>query len=173
MRPRQPAAFFDRDGVLNVDIGYAHRREDLVWVFGAREAIRDLNEAGYFVFVLTNQAGVARGYFGEADVAAFHLHMQDQLREIGAHVDAFYYCPFHDDALIENYRVTDHPDRKPNPGMIFRAFSEWPIRRDGSFLIGDRVTDLEAARRAAIPGYMFCGEDLRLLVKRAMSVQEQ
>jgi D-glycero-D-manno-heptose 1,7-bisphosphate phosphatase len=168
----QPAAFFDRDGVLNVDIGYEHRPEDLVWIPGAREAIRDLNEAGYFVFVLTNQAGVARGYYGEVEVVAFHRRMQDQLLKIGARVDAFYYCPFHHDAVLENYRVANHSDRKPNPGMIHRAFSDWPVRRDGSFLIGDRDTDLEAARRAGIPGYMFCGGDLRLLVKRALADQK-
>ena len=126
-RLARPAAFFDRDGVLNVDIGYTHRPEDLVWIPGAREAILELNEAGYLVFVASNQAGIGRGYYGEAQVTEFHARMQDELAEIGAHVDAFYFCPFHEDATVEPYRVANHPDRKPNPGMILRAKREWPI----------------------------------------------
>lgn len=143
----RPAAFMDRDGVLNADTGYAHRPEDLVWIAGARESVLSLNEAGYFVFVITNQAGVARGYYSERDIAAFHDQMQNDLAEIGAHVDAFYYCPFHPQAAVEAYRDAQHPDRKPSPGMILRAMREWPVERAGSFLIGDRQTDLEAARR--------------------------
>ena len=156
----RPAAFLDRDGVLNVDHGYTHRPGDLDWIPGARNAILKLNAAGYYVFVITNQAGVARGYYGEAQVAAFHAHMQDELAKIGAHIDAFYYCPFHEDAVIEGYRVVDHPDRKPNPGMILRAMREWPIDRARSFLIGDGESDVEAARRAGLRGLLFPGGDL-------------
>ena len=156
----RPAAFFDRDGVLNVDKGYTHRPEDLSWLPGAREAVLKLNCAGYHVFVTTNQAGVARGYYGEPQVAAFHEHMQDQLAEIGAHIDAFYYCPFHEDASVATYRAADHPDRKPNPGMILRAMREWRIDAARSFLIGDRESDMEAARRAGLRGFRYSGGDL-------------
>ena len=159
-RLSRPAAFLDRDGVLNVDIGYAHLPEHLQWIGGAREAIRLLNDKGHFVFVVTNQAGVARGYYAESEVGAFHRLMQSELAEAGAHVDAFYYCPFHEDGVLPAYRVPDHPDRKPNPGMIERAFREWPVRREGSFLIGDKASDVQAAERAGLPGYMFDGGDL-------------
>jgi D-glycero-D-manno-heptose 1,7-bisphosphate phosphatase len=159
----RPAAFLDRDGVLNVDVGYAHRREDLVWVRGARETILRFNEAGYFVFVTTNQAGIARGYYSETHMTAFHEHMQDELAEIGAHIDAFYFCPFHADATIEAYRIADHPDRKPNPGMFLRATREWPVDRARSLVIGDRDSDIEAARRAGLRGFLFRGDDLEKL----------
>jgi D-glycero-D-manno-heptose 1,7-bisphosphate phosphatase len=169
----RPAAFLDRDGVLNADRGYTHRPEDLAWIAGAREAVLSLNEAGYLVFVVTNQAGVARGHFAEPDTAAFHAAMQDQLAEVGAHIDAFYHCPFHPEATVAAYRHADHPDRKPNPGMILRALREWPVAVAGSFLIGDRESDLEAARRAGIPGHLFTGGDLRATVSAALSGQRR
>jgi D-glycero-D-manno-heptose 1,7-bisphosphate phosphatase len=169
VRLSRPAAFLDRDGVLNVDIGYAHRPEHLQWVPGAREAVLNLNKAGYLVIVLTNQGGVGLGYYSEEHVTAFHALMQDGLKEVGARVDAFYYCPYHERAVVEAYRVADHPDRKPNPGMILRAFREWPIERERSFLIGDRDSDLEAAQRADLPGYKFDGSDLRMLTATVLA----
>jgi D-glycero-D-manno-heptose 1,7-bisphosphate phosphatase len=167
----RPAAFLDRDGVLNAETCHLNRAEDLAWLDGARESVLRLNEAGYLVFVVANQAGVARGYFTERHVARFHARMQADLAEIGAHVDAFYYCPFHPHAAVAAYVCADHPDRKPNPGMILRAFNEWPIDRAGSFLIGDRDTDIAAARRAGIPGYLFDGDDLRITTERALREQ--
>ena len=169
--PHRPAAFLDRDGVLNVDVGYAHRPQDLTWIPGARDAILSLNQEGFYVFVITNQAGVARGYYEEAQVAAFHDHMQDELAKIGAHVDAFYYCPFHDDAVVEAYRVIDHPDRKPNPGMLLRAMREWPVDRARSFLIGDQGSDIEAARRAGVRGLLYTGGDLRVTTEAALRLE--
>ena len=140
--------------------GYTHRAGDLSWLPGAREAVLKLNCVGYHVFVTTNQAGVARGYYGEQQVAAFHDHMQDQLAEIGAYIDAFYYCPFHEDASVAIYRDADHPDRKPNLGMILRAMREWRIDAARSFLIRDRESDMEAARRTGLRGFHYSGGDL-------------
>lgn len=162
----RPAVVFDRDGVLNEDASYTHKPEQLVWQPGAREAIRLLNDRGYYVLVATNQAGVARGLYEETAIPVFHNHMQEQLAEVGAHVDAFYHCPFHADGQVERYRVADHPDRKPNPGMILRALDEWPVDRSRSFLIGDRSSDIEAAKRAGLPGYLYEGGDLAALVAR-------
>ena len=161
----KPAVVFDRDGVLNVDSGYTHKPEDLVWQPGAREAIRLLNDRGYYVIVATNQAGVARGFYDEAAIPVFHARMQDELAEIGAHIDAFYHCPYHHEGKVERYTVADHPDRKPNPGMILRAFSEWPVDTSRSFLIGDRDSDIEAAQRAGIPGHYYRGGDVAALVR--------
>lgn len=161
----RPAAFLDRDGVLNVDYGYTHRPEQLAWTKNAREAVLALNNAGYLVIVVTNQAGIAHGYYSEEDMRAFHQRMQSELAEIGAHIDAFYHCPFHPDAVTDRYRHPGHADRKPNPGMILKAKRDWAIRDAGSFLIGDSSSDIEAALRAGVTGVRFAGGDLLALVK--------
>ncbi|MCX5577568.1 D-glycero-alpha-D-manno-heptose-1,7-bisphosphate 7-phosphatase [Kaistia terrae] len=159
----QPAAFLDRDGVINVDHGYTYKPEDMVFIDGARTAIRRLNEAGYLVVVVTNQSGVARGFYSEVDVERFHAHMQAELGKAGAGIDAFYSCPYHPEGTVAEYRV-DHPDRKPKPGMILRAFADLPIDASRSFLIGDRPSDMAAASAAGIPGYRFPGGDLDVFV---------
>ncbi len=148
---RRPAAFLDRDGVINVDHGYTFRPGDLVFTPTAIEGIRLLNEAGYLVIVVTNQSGVARGLYGIADIEAFHGHLQARLEAAGAHIDAFYYCAFHPDGTVAEFAL-DHADRKPSPGMLHRAMRDWPIERAGSFLIGDKPSDMEVAARAGIPG---------------------
>jgi D,D-heptose 1,7-bisphosphate phosphatase len=156
-RTHRPAAFLDRDGVINVDSGYVHRPDLVEWIPGAPEAIRRLNELGYRVVVVTNQAGVAHGYYREEDIHSLHAWMQDQLAAKGAFIDAFYYSPYHPEGRIEKYRQA-HFDRKPEPGMILRAIADLHIDREGSFLIGDKETDIEAARRAGIRGLLFtCG----------------
>lgn len=140
----RPAAFLDRDGVLNIDHGYAHRPEQLDWIDGAPEAVRLLNEAGYYVIVVSNQSGVARGYFGEDAVLRFHAHMQDELAEHGARIDAFYYCPHHPRGTVKAFAIACQC-RKPLPGLLERAAGDWPIDRARSFLIGDKDSDLAAA----------------------------
>ncbi len=155
----RPAAFLDRDGVINIDHGYTYRPEDLEFVPGAQAAIRRLNEAGYLVVVVTNQSGVARGYYGEDDVARFHAHMQRELRRSGARIDAFYSCPYHAEGSVPRYRV-DHPDRKPGPGMIRRALRQLPIDAAHSFMIGDLPSDMAAAADAGVAGHRFPGGDL-------------
>lgn len=168
-RIRKPCVFLDRDGVINIDEGYTHRADQLQWIPGAPEAIRRLNEAGCYVIVVSNQAGVARGYYSEADVEAFHAEMSRRLAEQGAHIDAFYFCPFHPDGVIGTYRDPNHPDRKPNPGMIRRALQDWPIDQDRSCLIGDRATDLEAAAAAGVRGILFESGRLDQLVEAAIA----
>jgi len=151
---RRPAAFLDRDGVLNVDHGYVHRREQLEWIEGAAEAVRLLNEAGYYVLIITNQSGIARGYYDETAVQSFHAHMQDDLAAHGAHIDAFYYCPHHPEGIIKQLAVHCRC-RKPSPGMLEQAAREWPIDTGASFLIGDRDDDLAAATAFKIRGIKF------------------
>ena len=153
-KTKRPAAFLDRDGVLNIDHGYAYRPDQLDWVDGAPEAVRLLNEAGFIVIVVTNQSGVARGMYGEADLHKFHAHMQGALRAKGASIDAFYYCPHHPEGTVEAFAV-QCDCRKPGIGMLEQAVREWPIDLDRSFLIGDRDGDMEAAAAFKIPGIRF------------------
>lgn len=165
---RRPAAFLDRDGVLNTNVGWAHRADQLEWIAGAKAAVRHLNDSGYYVIVVTNQAGVARGLYSEEQMHAFHAHLQSELADVGAHVDAFYHCPFHPEAVTETYRAADHPDRKPNPGMLLQAMRDWPIDKERSFLIGDSDSDVIAAQRAGVPGHLFAGGSLLDATKTAM-----
>jgi D-glycero-D-manno-heptose 1,7-bisphosphate phosphatase len=152
--------FLDRDGVLNRDDGYVGTLERFRWIDGAREAIRLANDLGYYVFVITNQAGVARGLYGEEDVRALHDWMANELREVGAVVDDWRFCPYHPAGIVERFRE-DHPWRKPNPGMIFDLLEKWPIERARSILVGDKESDCAAARAAGITPFLFQGENLR------------
>ena len=159
--PPRPALFLDRDGVLNEDRGYVSRWEDFAWVPGAKAAVAAFNRAGWLVIVVTNQSGVGRGYYTEADMHALHARMAEELAQAGGRIDAFYFAPDHPEAPVETYRHPDPPDRKPNPGMILRALGEWPVDRARSVLVGDKRSDMEAAARAGIRGLLFEGGDLR------------
>jgi histidinol-phosphate phosphatase family protein len=156
---RRPAIFLDRDGTLNVDRGYTHRVSDLSWQPDARQAVKYANDEGYYVFVVTNQAGVARGLYDESDIVAFHAEMQAQLYQIGAHIDAFEWCPFHVDATVAAYRQ-DSRRRKPAPGMIEDLVAIWPVDMSRSFLIGDSPDDMKAAEAAGLVGIRYTGGSL-------------
>ena len=156
---QRPAAFLDRDGILNCDHGYVHRPDQVEWVDGARETVKWLNDAGYYVFVVTNQGGIAHGYYTENAVHDLHAWMQRKLQAVGAHIDAFEHCPYHPDGVVEKYRA--HSElRKPQPGMILKLQREWLTDASRSFLVGDRDTDVEAAIAAGLPGYKFEGGNL-------------
>jgi D-glycero-D-manno-heptose 1,7-bisphosphate phosphatase len=136
-----PAVFLDRDGTLNEEVHYLHRTEDFRWIPGAPEAIRRLNDAGFLVIVVTNQSGVARGFFEERDVDRLHAHLQTELLRYGAHVDAFYYSPYHPEGSVARYaRATDC--RKPGTALFERAIAEWAVDPARSFVVGDRARDL-------------------------------
>jgi D,D-heptose 1,7-bisphosphate phosphatase len=161
---RRPAVFFDRDGVLNHDSGYTFEAGKLQWIEGAREAVKAVNDAGCFAFVVTNQSGVARGFYEESHVHALHRWMADEMAAIGAHIDAFEYCPDHPDGTVERYRrVNDR--RKPGPGMITDLLGRFPVNADASILIGDKPSDLEAARAAGLQGHLFPGGNLESFVR--------
>ncbi|HEY1614764.1 MAG TPA: HAD-IIIA family hydrolase [Rhizomicrobium sp.] len=156
---RRPAVFLDRDGTLNVDTGYVHSPGEFHWLPGAIDAVKALNDAGVYVFVVTNQAGVAHGMYEEADVVALHDWMQAELRDRGAHIDDFRYCPYHPDAVAESYR-RDHAWRKPKAGMLEDLMRRWPIDLQKSIIVGDKDSDVEAGRLVGVPGVMLERENL-------------
>ena len=156
----RPAAFFDRDGVLNHDTGYVSRPEHFHWREGAIAAIRELNQSGYLVFVVTNQAGVAHGYFDEPAVRALHHWMADNLSRQNAHIDAFYYCPHHPEGRRTEYAIACEC-RKPKPGLLLAALRDWQVDAKSSFLIGDKDSDVAAANAAGIRALLWRGGDLR------------
>ncbi|HSK38296.1 MAG TPA: HAD family hydrolase [Arenibaculum sp.] len=163
----RPAVFFDRDGVLNVDIGYLHRARDVRWIDGAREAVAMVNAAGWFAFVVTNQAGVGRGYYREADVHALHDWMAGDLAGAGARIDAFEYCPHHPEAALGHYRRVCGC-RKPAAGMIEALMARFPVDRSRSFLVGDKDSDVAAAAAAGIAGHLFPGGNLKTFIEPLM-----
>jgi len=166
-QPR-PALFLDRDGVINVDRNYVYRIADFEWVPGAAEAIAAFNARGWWVFVVTNQSGIARGYYTEDDMAALHDWMNQRLAEKSARIDRTYHCPFHDEGTIPEY-TRDSYDRKPRPGMLIRAMTDFPVIREQSFMIGDKDADMEAARAAGVRGFHFTGGDLHQFSEWALA----
>lgn len=135
--------FIDRDGTLNEERDFLSRPEDLQLVQGAAAAIRTLNQLGTVTCVISNQSGIARGYFSEADVALLHQALQRELLEKGARLDRIYYCPHHPTEGIHPYRV-DCECRKPKPGMLKTAERELDIDLSRSYVIGDKVDDVSA-----------------------------
>lgn len=153
------AIFLDRDGVLNHDDHYVHRPEQVRWIKGAQAAVKRANDLGLYVFVVTNQAGVARGYYDEESVQSLHRWMTEQFRVVGAHIDDWRYCPYHPDGIVGTYRV-EHSWRKPAPGMLLDLMARWPVDAAKSLMIGDQASDMAAAHAAGIPGARFLGGDL-------------
>ncbi|MHB8814258.1 MAG: D-glycero-beta-D-manno-heptose 1,7-bisphosphate 7-phosphatase [Steroidobacteraceae bacterium] len=143
------AAFIDRDGVLNEERAFVHRIEDFVLLPDAVEALRLLKRAGYLLVVITNQSGIARGLYSESDYFALTEHIRGRLAAAGTPLDAVEHCPHLPDAPVERYRL-DCDCRKPKPGMLTRAIRALDIEAGASFLVGDRLSDIEAGRTAGI-----------------------
>jgi len=163
-----PALFLDRDGVINVDRGYVSRIEQFEWVPGAAQCIARFNRRGWFVFIVTNQSGIAMGLYSEADMDAIHAHMVEGLASDGARIDRIYHCPFHEDGTVAGYR-RDSFDRKPKPGMLLRAMADFPVQREASLMIGDKQADLDAARAAGVSGFLFREGDLGAFAEWALA----
>ena len=158
------AVFFDRDGTLNVEVGYLYEFEKFKWIDGAIEAVKFCNDNGYLVIVVTNQSGVARGYYTEADVAELHRRMNEELNKHGAHIDDFFYCPHHPGGAIAQYSI-DCKCRKPKPGLIEEACRKHDIDKSKSLMIGDMPRDVECATNAGVRGVLFTGGSLFNVLK--------
>ncbi|MEO0981402.1 MAG: HAD family hydrolase [Pseudomonadota bacterium] len=163
-----PALFLDRDGVLNVDKGYVSRIEDFEWTPGAAACVRSFKARGWFVFVVTNQSGIARGLYTEDEMHTLHDWMLGELAADGAEIDRIYYAPDHAEGTVARYRK-DSFDRKPKPGMLLRAMADFPVKREASFLIGDKQTDIQAAHAAGVGGFLFSGGDLHQFAEWALA----
>jgi len=146
-KPLVPAVFIDRDGTLNEEVGYLHRPEDVVLIPGAAEGLARLNARGIPVIVVTNQAGIGRGYYDMEAFEAVMARVAELLRAAGAHMDGVYAAPHHAKGLGA-YGHPDHPDRKPNPGMLLRAAEAHGLDLGRSWMIGDKEIDLGAGRNA-------------------------
>ena len=162
----------DRDGVLNLDKAYLHKTEDVEWVPGSREAIAWLNRRGYRIVVVTNQSGVARGYFTEDAVRKLHEWMEAEVRKSGGEIAAFYYCPHLPGASVKQYDVICDC-RKPKPGMVLQALDDFSVLPVNAFLVGDSPRDVEAAEAAGVRGYLYTGGNLLDFVKSIVHECEQ
>ena len=152
-RIRRPAAFLDRDGTMIVERDFLGDPDKVEILPGVVEAIQLLNQWGYWVIGVSNQSGVARGYFGTSDVDAVNERIIELLASQKAYVNRIYYCPHHPDiASARNEAACDC--RKPAPGMIRRALGDYPIDLTGSFVVGDSTVDIGLARNAGIPGLL-------------------
>jgi len=146
---KRPALFLDRDGVINIDHGYVHRSVDVEFLDGIFELVAEAKRAGYLVVVITNQAGIGRGYYSEADFQALMDWMKSKFVEHGGQIDAVYFCPYHPEHGVGEYR-RDSDCRKPAPGMFLKAQSELNIDMERSILIGDKSSDMAAGLAAGV-----------------------
>lgn len=146
---RRRAVFLDRDGVINVETGYVHRREEFVFQEGIFELCSAAEALGYLLVVVTNQAGIARGYYSESDFLELTEWMVAEFKRRGISIANVYHCPYHPIYGLGKYR-SDSPDRKPKPGMLLRAHADHNLDLERSVLIGDKLSDIAAAEAAGV-----------------------
>lgn len=145
--------FLDRDGTINEEVNYLHKPGDLRILPGVPEAIKTLRDGGFKIVVVTNQAGVARGYYSCRDVDLLHEYLNQQLEKSGAWIDRFYYCPHHPVHGIGEYKQACHC-RKPETGMFEQAGQEYDVDKEHSYMIGDKLLDVEAGNRYGVHGIL-------------------
>lgn len=150
--PRR-AVFMDRDGTINEEVNYLAKAEDVRLIPGAAQAIARLNAAGLVVVVVSNQSGLARGYFDEADLATVQVRLNRLLADEGARVDAYYFCPHHPQGVVEHYALVCDC-RKPAPGLLRQAAEEMGLALTGSFMVGDRLRDVACGRAEGLTGVL-------------------
>ena len=153
------AVFFDRDGTIMHDVNYCSDPKDVHVFPVVADSLRKLKAREFKLIMVTNQSGIGRGYFTWEQYRRVHAEVLRQLGE--PLIDATYVCP--------DVPGSDSKCRKPAPGMIHDLMQHWPVRRDGSFIIGDRPSDIEAAEAAGLPGFLFAGGDLDAFVADVMA----
>lgn len=146
----KPAIFLDRDGTINVERNYVHRVEDWEWIPGAIETIRAFNKAHFLVVVISNQAGVARGMYSDADIHRLHAHVDAMLAKHGARIDKYFYCPHHPEFGKDRHCTC----RKPLPGLILKAQGALGIDLARSWIVGDKASDIDAGKAAGVRGIL-------------------
>jgi D-glycero-D-manno-heptose 1,7-bisphosphate phosphatase len=156
------AAFLDRDGVINHDSGYVYKASELSFIEGVFDACCKLQEAGYLIVIVTNQSGVARGFYTEQDVITLHNWMDAQFKSHGVNVSRFYFCPHHKDQGQGVYRL-DCPYRKPNPGMLLKAAEDLNLDMSMSIMIGDRESDILVGQNAGVSSTVWISSEHQLL----------
>lgn len=156
---QRPALFLDRDGVVNVDYGFVATWDRFDYVDGVVALVKAANAACWPVVIVTNQSGIARGYFSEMQMMGLHERVVSDMALAGARIDAIYHCPYLPGCALPIYD-RESQDRKPRPGMFLKAAFDLGIDLERSAMIGDRQTDMEAARAAGVDGHLFTGGDL-------------
>jgi D-glycero-D-manno-heptose 1,7-bisphosphate phosphatase len=157
---KNKVAFLDRDGILNVDKGYLYKIEDLEWMPHVKEGIGLLCNLGFKVVVVTNQSGIARGYYTVADMEKLHAYMEQEIEKEKGKISHFYYCPHLQEGTVPEYAVACDC-RKPKPGMILQGIRDFNADLERSFVIGDSDKDLQAAEAAHLRGYLYTGGDMQ------------
>lgn len=159
------AIFLDRDGTINIEKDYLHKIEDFEFEPGSLEAIKIFTDLGYEVIIVTNQSGIARGYYTERDLIKLNDYMIEKINDFGGKILECYFCPHHPEKGIEEYKV-DCQCRKPNPGMLEEAIEKYEIDRDKSYMVGDKISDIEAGQRARVKSVLVkTGYGLKTLEK--------
>ena len=159
---RKSALFLDRDGVINIDYGFVHSMDNFKFIEGAKEIIKMANDFGIIVIVVTNQSGIARGYYSVDEFHLFTEEINNDLKKYGAHIDATYFCPHHPEEVIGELKKICNC-RKPKTGMLNQAIKEWNLDKSKCFLIGDKDSDIIAAERCGIKSYLFSSENKKLI----------
>jgi D-glycero-D-manno-heptose 1,7-bisphosphate phosphatase len=172
LSPARPAAFLDRDGVLIEDTGYVFKIEDLKLLPRVSSTLKSLQDRGYLLIVISNQAGVARGYFAEEDVKTFHKELAKRVEvESGAKIDAFYYCPHHPQGQVPAY-TKECDCRKPGIAMLTQAGRDFSIDWEKSFFVGDRSSDIDCAINAKIRGYQILSDQYEMHAKPTANIND-
>jgi D-glycero-D-manno-heptose 1,7-bisphosphate phosphatase len=168
MKKKTKVAFLDRDGVINsskINKGYISNIKDFKWIKGSKQTIKYLKAKNYKIVIVSNQSGIARGYFSYSDVHKLHKYVERELGKIGTYVDKIYFCPYHIDGIIKKYKKKSIL-RKPNIGMFLKANKIWKVDKKNSFMIGDQLTDMQFAKKAGIKGYLFDQTNLYKFIRK-------
>lgn len=155
---KRKAVFLDRDGTINVDKNYLYKIDEFEYLPGVKDGLKILQEEGYLLVIVTNQSGIARGYYSEEDYLKLNEWMLKDMEQSGIHITDSFYCPHHPEALIEKYRCECNC-RKPQLGLYLEAMKKYKIDFEQSYVIGDKLRDLELCKQYGTRGYLVYAEN--------------